>query len=165
MKEKIQSIIEKFYGDRGRLLDILLDIQALYQHIPAEAVSIIADQLDISGVDVKQSVSFYHFLTDAPAGKYAVYLNDSVVAKMMGRDEVAAAFEAETGISFNSVAPDGLIGLWDTADIGMNDQEPAAIINGTVFTKLDPTIRSGNWWPGFKVGKVSRPWLLSLGRA
>jgi [NiFe] hydrogenase diaphorase moiety large subunit len=136
MKEKIQRIIEKYYGDRSRLLDMLLDIQALYQHIPAEAVSIVANQLGISRVDVEQSVSFYHFLADAPVGKYAVYLNDSVVANMMGRDEVVAAFEAETGIQFNGVTPDGLIGLWDTADIGMNDQEPAAIINGTVFPKL-----------------------------
>ena len=89
MREKIQSIIEKYHGDRGRLLDILLDIQAQYQHVPAQAVSITADQLDISQVDVEQVVSFYHFLTISPAGKYAVYLNDSVVAKMMGRDEVA----------------------------------------------------------------------------
>ena len=152
MNEKIQSIIEKYQGDRGRLLDMLLDIQAQYQHIPAEAVNTIADRLDISQVDVEQVVSFYHFLTTSPAGKYAVYLNDSVVAKMMGRDEVAAAFEAETGILFNSVTPDGLIGLWDTADIGMNDQEPAAIINGTVFTKLTPD-KVKKLVGGFQVGK------------
>ena len=48
------------------------------------------------------------------------------------------AFEEEVGISFNNVTEDGLIGLWDTADIGMNDQDPAAIINGTIFTELDP---------------------------
>jgi [NiFe] hydrogenase diaphorase moiety large subunit len=138
MKEKFQRIIQKYHGDRGRLLDILLNIQQLYQFIPAEAVTYIADQLDISRVDVEQSISFYHFLSDEPVGRYAVYLNDSAVANMMGRAEVADAFEAETGIPFNSVTPDGLIGLWETADIGMNDQEPAAIINGAVFTKLTP---------------------------
>ncbi len=152
MNERILSIIEKYHGDRGRLLDILLDIQEFYKHIPAEAINIIADQLDISQVDVEQVVSFYHFLTAVSVGKYAVYLNDSVVAKMMGRDEVAAAFEAETGIPFNSVTPDGLIGLWDTADIGMNDQEPAAIINGTVFTKLTPK-KVKKLVDGMQVGK------------
>jgi [NiFe] hydrogenase diaphorase moiety large subunit len=152
MKEIIQSIIEKYQRDRGRLLDILLDIQEQYEHIPAEAINKIADQLDISLVDVEQVVSFYHFLATSPVGKYAVYLNDSVVAKMMGRDEVASAFEAEAGIPFNSVTPDGLIGLWDTADIGMNDQEPAAIINGTVFTKLTPD-KVKKLVTGFHVGK------------
>ncbi len=139
MREAIQRVIEKYKSDRSRLLDMLIDVQHDYQHIPQEAIRIIAEQLDISQVDVKQTITFYHFLTLAPVGKYAVYLNDSAVACAFGREEVAKAFEKELGIPFNSVTEDGLVGLWDTADIGMNDQEPAAIINGTVFTKLTPT--------------------------
>lgn len=139
MKEKIQSIIEKYHQDRGRLIDILISIQDLYHHIPDEAVELIADQVGTSKVDVEQTISFYHFFSRKPVGKYAVYLNDSAVANMKGRAAVMEAFEAELGISFNQVTPDGLVGLFETADIGMNDQEPAAIINGAVFTELNPT--------------------------
>ncbi len=57
---------------------------------------------------------------------------------MMGRKEVVEAFEKEAGCKFGEVTPDGLIGLFDTSCIGMNDQEPAAIINDFVFTKLTP---------------------------
>ena len=117
-------------------MDILLDIQDEYHHIPQEAVKTIADQLNLSRVDVEQTITFYHFLSLEPVGKYAIYLNDSPVAYMHGRGEVAEAFEKEAGVAFNAVTEDGLIGLWDTADIGMSDQEPAAIINGTVFTEL-----------------------------
>lgn len=138
MKEKILNILNKFNNDRGRLLDILLDIQDLYHKIPDEAVGIIAEQLNLSKVDVEQTISFYHFLSQTTVGEYAIYLNDSPGAYMYGRAEVAKAFEEEVGIPFNSVTQDGLIGLWDTADIGMNDQDPAAIINGIVFTELDP---------------------------
>ncbi|MFW5959676.1 MAG: NADH-ubiquinone oxidoreductase-F iron-sulfur binding region domain-containing protein, partial [Chitinivibrionales bacterium] len=35
------------------------------------------------------------------------------------------------------ITPDRMAGLFTTACIGMNDQEPAAIINDTVFTSLD----------------------------
>ena len=138
MKEKIQRVIEKYHQDRGRLLDILIAIQDMYRCISDEAVALIADQLAISKVDVEQTITFYHFLSLEPVGKYAIYLNDSAVANIKGRAEVVQAFEQELGITFNSVTADGLVGLWDTADIGMNDQEPAAIINGTVFTKLTP---------------------------
>ena len=120
-------------------MDILLNIQDEYHHIPEEAVMTIADQLNLSRVDVEQTITFYHFLSLEPVGKFAVYLNDSPVAYMHGRGEVAEAFEKEAGVEFNSVTDDGLIGLWDTADIGMSDQEPAAIINGTVFTELTPS--------------------------
>jgi [NiFe] hydrogenase diaphorase moiety large subunit len=56
----------------------------------------------------------------------------------MGRKEVVAAFEKETGIKIGQVTPDGLIGLYNTSCIGMNDQEPAVIINNRIFTKLTP---------------------------
>jgi [NiFe] hydrogenase diaphorase moiety large subunit len=138
MKERIQSIIRKFDQDRGRLLDILIAIQDIYRFIPDEAVTLIADQLGISKVDVEQTITFYHFISQEPVGDYAIYLNDSVIANINGRAEVVQTFEQELGIPFNSVTDDGLIGLWDTADIGMNDQEPAALINGIVFTKLTP---------------------------
>jgi [NiFe] hydrogenase diaphorase moiety large subunit len=152
MKEKIKSLIKKFDNDRGRLMDILLDIQEMYHHIPGEAVKIIADQLELSKVDVEQTITFYHFFSLEPVGIYAIYLNDSPAAWIHGRADVASAFEKELGISFNNVTEDGLIGLWDTADIGMNDQEPAAIINGTVFTELDPS-KAKKVIQGIKEGK------------
>ncbi|MEJ2447680.1 MAG: NAD(P)H-dependent oxidoreductase subunit E [Anaerolineales bacterium] len=151
MKEKIQKVLKKYGADQGRLMDILLEIQDQYSYIPDQAVEILADQLGISTVDVKQTLSFYHFFTQEPAGKYAVYLNDSAVANAQGRPEVKEAFEKEVGIQFNSVSEDGLIGLWDTADIGMNDQEPAAIINGAVFTELTPA-KVKKLVAGFKKG-------------
>ncbi|MDX9905588.1 MAG: NAD(P)H-dependent oxidoreductase subunit E [Bacteroidales bacterium] len=139
MESKIKAIIAKYSHDRTRLMDILHDVKDEFGCISPEAAGLIAGLLKTSQADVEQTISFYHFYSMKPAGKYAVYLNNSAVACMMGRDEIAKTFEKETGIPFNSVTPDGLIGLWDTSDIGMNDQEPAAIINDVVFTRLTPS--------------------------
>ncbi len=152
MKDKVQDIIKKYQEDRTRLMDILTDIQAEFQCIPAEAVETIARHLGMSKTDVEQTLSFYHFFTNEPTGKYTVYLNDSVVAKMKGRDEIAKAFEEEAGIAFGAVTEDGMIGLFNTADIGMNDQEPAALINGVPFTNLT-TSRVKEIVAGFRAGK------------
>lgn len=138
MRDSIIKIIDKYNKDNYRLLDILLDIQAEFNYIPEEAVSIISNELMMSEVDVIQTASFYHFFSFKPVGKYAIYLNNSAVATMMGRKEVASTFEKETGIKFGEITPDGLIGLYNTSCIGMNDQEPAAIINNRIFTKLTP---------------------------
>ncbi len=136
MKANLQKIVEKYDKKESRLMDILSDVQSENGFISDDAIEIIAEQLKISIVDVEQTLSFYHFFTTKPVGKYAVHLNDSVVANMMGRKEVAQAFENAAGVNFGSVTEDGLIGLHNTACIGMNDQEPAAIINGEVFTNL-----------------------------
>ncbi len=138
MATSVQNIIEKYNKDKTRLMDILIDVQSERGYIPKATITQIANALDISHVDVEQTMSFYHFFSDKPTGKFAVYLNDSAVANMMGRQKVKETFENETGIKFGEVTPDGLIGLFDTACIGMNDQEPAALINGQVFTNLTP---------------------------
>ncbi|MFO7655496.1 MAG: NAD(P)H-dependent oxidoreductase subunit E [Bacteroidales bacterium] len=132
------KIIEKYKKDKTRLMDILIDIQDEIGYIPPQKISQIAEELHMSEVDVEQTISFYHFFSLKPTGKYNIYLNNSAVAAMMGRAEVAATFEKELGIRFGQVTADGMAGLFDTSCIGMNDQEPAAIINNLIFTKLTP---------------------------
>lgn len=136
MNRPLQEIIDHYDADPTRLMDILIDIQTADGFVNRTAVETIAEKCGISNADVEQTLSFYHFFSTEPRGRYTVYLNNSVVAKMMGSDRIADAFEKETGCSFGSVCPDGSIGLFETSCIGMNDQEPAAIINNKVFPSL-----------------------------
>ncbi len=134
----VETILKKYGNDSTRLMDILIDVQNEKSCISDITVKEIANGLNISMADVEQTLSFYHFFSKTPTGKYTVYLNDSVVAFMMGREKIAKAFEEAVECKFGEVSPDGLIGLFNTSCIGMNDQEPAAIINNRVFTKLTP---------------------------
>ena len=134
----VHSAIRKYNQDKMRLMDILIEIQDNENHISDDAVRIISEKLELSIVDVEQTISFYHFLSKEPQGKYTIYLNNSIVSNMMGRQIVAETFENEAGCKFGEVAEDGIIGLFDTACIGMSDQEPAALINGNVFIHLTP---------------------------
>ncbi len=138
MKTTVIDIIKNYGKDRFRLLDILLDIQEELGYIPEEFNQLIADEISISRVELEETISFYHFLSQKPLGKYVVYLNNSVTAEMMLRTEVKKTFEEQAGITFGNVSTNGLIGLFETSCIGMSDQEPAAIINGTIFTNLTP---------------------------
>ncbi len=137
MREKIISIIGSYGKNPGRLMDILLSVQSGFGCVSEEAVSLIASELGISEADVNQTRSFYHFFTTKPVGKYAVYVNDSVVSQMMGMAEVVDEFQKQAGIRFGETTKDGLISLRFTACIGMSDQEPAALINTVVFTQLN----------------------------
>ena len=138
MNGPIQAIIQKYGGDETRLMDILIDLQDELGFLSRETVADIARALRVPQVDVEQTVSFYHFFARAPRGKFTVYLNDGVVAEFCGRAEVAQAFEAAAGCRFGEVSADGVVGLFQTACIGMSDQEPAALINGQVFPRLTP---------------------------
>jgi [NiFe] hydrogenase diaphorase moiety large subunit len=138
MENTVKQIAQKYGNDRTRLMDILIDIQEQFGYIAGEAIQLLSELLGMSQVDITQTITFYHFFTLKPVGKYTVYLNNSPVAYMFGRQAIKEAFEKEAGIEFGQVTPDGQIGLFDTACIGMADQEPAALINNKVFTRLTP---------------------------
>jgi [NiFe] hydrogenase diaphorase moiety large subunit len=57
---------------------------------------------------------------------------------MKGAREVAQAFEQALGIRMGETTADGLFTLQWTSDIGLADQEPAALVNGTPLTGLAP---------------------------
>ena len=134
----IDAIAAKYDNDPTRLLDMLLAVQEQDRSVSDSVVRQLAQELDLSWGDIQQTVSFYHLLSQKPRGKYTVYLNNGPVSIMQGYDEVAAAFAQAAGCPIGSVTADGCIGLFATADMGMGDQEVAALINGTVFTCLTP---------------------------
>ncbi|MCL2026078.1 MAG: NAD(P)H-dependent oxidoreductase subunit E [Leptospirales bacterium] len=152
LSHAVKKAAERHSNDREKLLDVIRDVQADLGCVSDEAIAGIAEQLKISALDVEGVVTYYHFFSKTPVGKYAVYLNDSVTANMKEREKVAAAFEEKTGIKFGMVSPDGLIGLHNTSCIGMGDQEPAALINGAVFTHLTSE-KVADIVAGMKAGK------------
>ncbi|MBT4061757.1 MAG: hypothetical protein HOE71_07220 [Lentimicrobiaceae bacterium] len=138
MKEKILEIIGNYNKDKTRLLDMLHDIQNVIGYVDDESILILNQELKISISEIKEVISFYHFYSNEPMGKVNIYLNNSVTSEMHGRGAVLDAFEKECNVTEGSVSADGLFGLFPTSCIGMNDQEPAAIINGKIFTRLTP---------------------------
>ncbi len=138
MKEKILEIISNYKKDKTRLMDILHDIQSVAGYVDSEAIELLHQELGISTSEVREVISFYHFYSCKPQGKVNIYLNNSITAEMSGRETVLEAFEKECNVTEGSVSDDGLFGLYPTSCIGMSDQEPAAIINGKMFTRLTP---------------------------
>ncbi len=132
------DVIARHPKDPAALLDVLRDVQALSGRVTDEAVARIAAHLKLSEAEVRGAATFYHFFSLTPRGTSTVYLNDSVTSRMKGRTAVARAFEEAAGCRFGEVSPDGRIGLFPTSCIGMNDQEPSAIVDGVVFTALTP---------------------------
>jgi len=138
MKDKIREITAKYGDDRGRLMDILIEIHDLQGYVDDAGIAELAEQIGISAAEVEETVSFYHFFSKKPRAKYNIYLNNSITACLRGRKEVVETFEKECGTTFGSKSDDEMFGLYNTSCIGMNDQGPAAIINDHIFTNLTP---------------------------
>jgi [NiFe] hydrogenase diaphorase moiety large subunit len=148
--------------DPAALLDVLRDAQSRFGHVPGEAVFRIASHLKLSEAEVRGAITFYHFFSLTPRGTSTIYLNDSITSRMNGRAAVARAFEEEAGCRFGEVSPDGKVGLFPTSCIGMNDQEPSAIVDGVVFPGLSPE-KARAVVRGLRAGTSARDQVVALG--
>jgi [NiFe] hydrogenase diaphorase moiety large subunit len=134
----VETIVSQFGADRSRLLDIVEQVQHRFGHISDGAIQAISTLLGIHRVEIEDMVSFYAFFNREPRGRFRIRLSKTPISIMKGAKDVALAFEEALGISLGETSTDGAFTLEWTSDIGMADQEPAALINGTVLTALSP---------------------------
>lgn len=138
MKNEVRNILSKYQDDPHRLMDILIDIHDLQGYVGSADIDWLAEKLNMSAVQINETVTFYHFFSKTPKARYNIYLNNSITAEMRGRKAVQETLEQACGTTFGKISEDGLFGLFHTSCNGMNDQGPAAIINDKVFTNLTP---------------------------
>jgi len=153
MKVLTKKIAARYKNDPGRLMDILLDIHEQQNYVSDEQVAELASALHISTASIHEVLSFYHFFSTKPKAEVNIYFNSSITSCLRNRQLVKEAFESECDISFGQISEDGRFGLFNTSCIGMNDQDPAAIINDRVFTNLTP-YRVHELIEGLKEGKA-----------
>jgi [NiFe] hydrogenase diaphorase moiety large subunit len=131
-----RQICEKFGNDKGRLMDILLSIQAESGCIASGALDDIARSLSMNRVEVENAATFYAFFSREPRGRFVIRLCNDIIDQIKGMDRIEAAFRSELGIEFGQTTADGLFSLEYTPCIGMCDQAPALLINHKVVTRV-----------------------------
>ncbi len=135
----VVDIVREFASDPNRLMDIVLGVQRRFGYVSDEAIHTIAGCVGRHAVEIEQMVSFYAFFDRKPQGRCRIRLSKTPVSLLKGAREVASAFESALGITMGQTTPDGAFTLDWTSDIGMADQEPAALIDMRVCTALHPT--------------------------
>lgn len=134
----VGEILDRYGSDRTRLMDMLWEVQRAFGHISQDSMAALARGLDMSVPDVAETVTFYHFFRTAPVARHAIYLADTVIARMKGYDGVRAALIEATGADFGVPDPSGQFGLADAPCIGLSDQEPSMLLDDVVFSNLTP---------------------------
>jgi [NiFe] hydrogenase diaphorase moiety large subunit len=134
----VKEIVESFASDKGRLLNIVVTVQHRFGHVSDEAIKAMAASLGLHPVEVEEMVSFYAFSNRLMLGRNRIRLSKTPISFMKGAEGVAHAFEQALGVSIGGTSADGLFTLQWTDDIGMADQEPAALVNGVILTELTP---------------------------
>jgi formate dehydrogenase subunit gamma len=107
----VAAIIEAHQGRPGAMLPILHAIQDSLGHIPADAVPLIADALNVSRAEVHGVITYYDHFRQQPAAKHVVQLCRAEACQARGADALAGHVRQTLGCDFHGTSADGKVTL------------------------------------------------------
>ena len=121
----------------GALLPVLHAVQDTLGFVPAQAVPVIAQALNLSRAEVHGVVSFYHDFRSHPPGRHVLRLCRAEACQSMGAERIAELAQRETGIGFGATTAGGEVTLEAVYCLGNCACAPAAMLDGEVYGRLD----------------------------
>jgi formate dehydrogenase subunit gamma len=122
----LEAILADHAGRRGSLLPILHEVQDSFGHVPADAVPLIAEALNLSRAEVHGTISFYHDFRSEPAAKPVIKLCRAEACQARGVEQLAPLFET-----------DGRVEVETVYCLGLCASGPSAMVGHEVFARLD----------------------------
>jgi len=96
--DQVNRIIDQYGGERGSLIQILLDIHHQYHWIFPEAARFISERLDIPLTQVYRVASFYKALSLEPRGEHLVRVCMGTACHVRGGVGVMDRVKQLTGV-------------------------------------------------------------------
>jgi formate dehydrogenase subunit gamma len=113
----------------GALLPILHAIQHALGYVPAEAVPMVAKELNLSIAEVHGVVSFYHYFRQHPPGRHTLHLCRAEACQALGAQALEAHAKSALGIDFHGTTADGAITLEPVYCLGNCALGPSAMVD------------------------------------
>ena len=133
------DVINEFKAVEGPLLPILHAMQEEFGYVPAETLTLIAHELNLSRAEVHGVMTFYHDFRAAPAGRHVIKLCRAEACQSMNGDRLAETVQKLLGIGWHETTGDGRITLEPVYCLGLCACAPAAMIDDQLVGRLDET--------------------------
>jgi formate dehydrogenase subunit gamma len=132
----IRRLAEAEAGRPGALLPILHAIQDELGYVPAAALPIVAEVLNLSRADVHGVVTFYHFFRTKPPGKQTLYVCRAEACQSMGARELEDHVRRKLKVDFHETTADGRFSLEPIYCLGNCACSPAVMVDETVYGRV-----------------------------
>ncbi|MCW2731138.1 MAG: dehydrogenase [Mycobacterium sp.] len=133
----VREIAAEHHAHRGALLPILHAIQDALGCVPAEAIPVLANELNLSRADVHGVVSFYHDFRSEPPGRNMVRVCRAEACQSVGAGRLVAHLRDRHGVSLGETSRDGSLTVEQVFCLGNCALGPAAQVNGRLYGRLD----------------------------
>jgi NADH-quinone oxidoreductase subunit E len=138
IRSRIVAFIPRYPSKRAVTLPALHIVHEHFRCVPDRAMVEIAEILEITPAEVRDTMSFYGFFSQAPLGDVRVWVCRSLSCMLTGGDEMLEHACSRLGIKPGQTTPDGKLTVEFAECLGLCDFAPAALAdNGRVFGPLN----------------------------
>jgi formate dehydrogenase subunit gamma len=138
IQNAVSQALQTRGAEPGPLLEILHALQDTLGHVPAAALPLIADALNLSRAEVHGVVSFYHHFRGENAGACVVQLCRAEACQAMNARGLEEHATRRLGVSCGATTPDGRVTLEAVYCLGNCACAPSMMVNGELHGRVTP---------------------------
>ena len=138
-KERVLEILAGYGNDGANLLAILQDVQAEYNYLSEENLTLIADTLGLSVSKVYSVATFYENFSLEAKGKHIIKVCAGTACHVRKSGPIYDAIYEYLGLhGKKKTSDDGMFTLETVACLGACGLAPVMTVDGEVHAKMDP---------------------------
>lgn len=139
VQKKIAELKGKFPAKRSAILPamhVVLEELGFYNR---DILKQVAELLDLSEMEVAETVTFYTYFPKEGIGKYHIQVCTNLSCMLLGAEELVHYLEEQLKIKTGETTPDGLFTLSAVECLGSCGTAPVMQINQTYYENLTRT--------------------------
>ncbi len=136
MNAEIQEIVAEFGGGQRDLIQMLHKVQARYGYIPKEAVTAMADRLNITEDEIFGVMTFYKAFSLEPRGRHVVTVCLGTACHVRGGVMIVEEMERKLGIPAGRTTPDKKFTLETVNCLGCCAIGPVVVVDGKYYSHV-----------------------------
>ena len=138
-KERVLEILAGYGNDGANLIAILQDVQAEYNYLSEENLTLIADTLGLSVSKVYSVATFYENFSLEAKGKHIIKVCAGTACHVRKSGPIYDAIYEYLGLhGKKKTSDDGMFTLETVACLGACGLAPVMTVDGEVHAKMDP---------------------------
>jgi formate dehydrogenase subunit gamma len=137
-QETVSSVVARLKEKPGALLPILHAVQEALGYVPAAAVPLIADGLNLSRAEVHGVISFYHYFRDHAPGRHTIYMCRAEACQSMNQPALEAHAKQKLGVDFHGTTTNGAFSFEPVYCLGNCACSPAVMVDGELYGRVTP---------------------------
>jgi len=136
---QIQEVIDETGGQAGGIIRVLQQAQGLIGYLPAPVIKTISRDLKVPLSEVYGIISFYHFFSMVPKGRYVIQVCMGTSCYVKGGQRILDTLKKEWGLEPEGITPDGKFSLETVRCLGCCGLSPVMAVGGDVHRKVKPS--------------------------